>query len=134
MRVAVLGTGTMGGPMARNIAAAGIDVRVWNRTREHAEETGLEVAGTPAEAVDGADVMVTMLADGDIVADVAEQALESLGDDAIWLQMSTVGIAATERLATLAEERGVAFVDAPVSGTKQPAEQGELVVLASGPS
>src|SRR5881409_1527619 len=99
MLVAVLGAGTMGGPMARNIADAGIDVRVWNRTRERAQETGLEVADSPAEAVEGADVMLTMLADGDAVGEVAEQALSALGDDAVWLQMSTVGIAANEQLA-----------------------------------
>jgi 3-hydroxyisobutyrate dehydrogenase len=131
--VAVLGTGTMGAPMARNVADAGIDVRVWNRDHARAEQTGLEVAGTPADAVAGADAMLTMLADGDAVAEVAEQALPSLGDDAVWLQMSTVGIAGNERLVKMADERGVAFVDAPVSGTKQPAEQGELVILASGP-
>jgi 3-hydroxyisobutyrate dehydrogenase len=130
--VAVLGTGTMGAPMARNIAAAGMTVRVWNRTRERAEGAG-DVAGSPAEAVQGADAMLTMLADGEAVEEVAGQALGSLADDAVWLQMSTVGIAAPERLAKLAEDRGAAFVDAPVSGTKQPAEQGELVVLASGP-
>jgi 3-hydroxyisobutyrate dehydrogenase len=129
VRVAVLGTGTMGAPMARNIAAAGIDVRVWNRSRERAEETGLEVADSPAAAVEGADVMLTMLSDGDAVEEVVRDAL----GDAIWLQMSTVGIVANERLATMAEEHGVAFVDAPVSGTKKPAEDGELVVVASGP-
>jgi 3-hydroxyisobutyrate dehydrogenase len=127
--VAVLGTGTMGAAMARNIAAAGMDVRVWNRSRERAEETGLDVADSPTEAVEGADVMLTMLSDGDAVEEVAREAL----GDAVWLQMSTVGIAANERLAALAEERGVAFVDAPVSGTKKPAEDGELVVVASGP-
>jgi 3-hydroxyisobutyrate dehydrogenase len=131
--VAVLGTGTMGAPMARNVADAGIDVRVWNRDHARAEQTGLDAAGTPADAVAGADAMLTMLADGDAVAEVAEQALPSLGDDAVWLQMSTVGIAGNERLVKMADERGVAFVDAPVSGTKQPAEQGELVILASGP-
>jgi 3-hydroxyisobutyrate dehydrogenase len=129
VRVAVLGTGTMGAPMARNIAAAGIDVRVWNRSRERAEETGLEVADSPGAAVEGADVMLTMLSDGDAVEEVVRDAL----GDAIWLQMSTVGIVANERLATMAEQRGVAFVDAPVSGTKKPAEDGELVVVASGP-
>lgn len=133
MVVAVLGTGTMGAPMARNIAGAGIDLRVWNRRRERAEETGLEVADTPADAVRGADVMLTMLADGDAVEEVAAQALDALSGDAIWLQMSTVGIEANERLAKLAEEHGVTFVDAPVSGTKMPAEKGELVVVASGP-
>lgn len=132
MRVAVLGTGTMGAPMARNIADAGMDVRVWNRTRERAEGIA-EVADSAADAVRDADVMVTMLSDGDAVEAVARDALDALPDGAVWLQMSTVGIAANERLATLAEERGVAFVDAPVSGTKKPAEDGELVVVASGP-
>jgi 3-hydroxyisobutyrate dehydrogenase len=129
MVVAVLGTGTMGAPMARNIAAAGMTVRVWNRTRERAEGLDAELCESPADAVDGADVMLTMLSDGDAVEEVAREA----AGDAIWLQMSTVGIAANERLAAVAEERGVAFVDAPVSGTKKPAEDGELVVLASGP-
>ncbi|MEA2427584.1 MAG: 3-hydroxyisobutyrate dehydrogenase [Thermoleophilaceae bacterium] len=131
LTVAVLGTGTMGAAMARNIASAGMTVRAWNRTRERAEGLG-EVAGTPGEAVEGADVMLTMLPDGPAVEEVARQALDALRDDAVWLQMSTVGIEATERLARMAEERGVGFVDAPVSGTKQPAENGELVVLASG--
>lgn len=129
MVVTVLGTGTMGAPMARNIAAAGLEVRAWNRTRERAEDLDVPVFETPAEAVEGADVMLTMLSDGDAVEEVAREAL----GDALWLQMSTVGIAANERLAALAEERGVAFVDAPVSGTKKPAEDGELVVVASGP-
>jgi 3-hydroxyisobutyrate dehydrogenase len=132
LTVAVLGTGTMGAPMAQNLADAGVDVRVWNRTRERAEGLG-DMAETPARAVEGADAMLTMLADGSAVEEVAGQALEALGDEAIWLQMSTVGIAATERLAKMAEDRGVPFVDAPVLGTKQPAEEGELTVLASGP-
>ena len=123
----------MGAPMARNIVAAGMDVRVWNRTSERAEGIA-EVADTPADAVRDADVMLTMLSDGDAVEEVAGEALDALPDGAVWLQMSTVGIAANERLAKLAEDRGVAFVDAPVSGTKKPAEDGELVVVASGPS
>jgi 3-hydroxyisobutyrate dehydrogenase len=118
--------------MARNISGAGIDVRVWNRTPDRAEGLG-EVARSPAEAVEGADVMLTMLADGDAVEAVARDALGALSGDAVWLQMSTVGIVANERLAKLAEERGVTFVDAPVSGTKKPAEDGALMVLASGP-
>ena len=133
MVVAVLGTGTMGAAMARNIGAAGIPVRAWNRTPERAEGLGAEVVATPAEAVRGADAMLTMLSDGAAVEEVAGAALDALPDDAVWLQMSTVGIAANERLAAIAGQRGVAFVDAPVSGTKQPAESGELLVLASGP-
>jgi 3-hydroxyisobutyrate dehydrogenase len=136
--VAVLGTGIMGAPMAGNIARAGFPTRVWNRTRDKAEplaEAGAGVADSPAEAVDGADIVVTMLADGGAVESVMTDggALEAMRDDAIWLQTSTVGIAAIERLAQLAEQRGVTFVDAPVVGTKQPAEQGKLTVLASGP-
>ena len=134
--IAFLGTGIMGAPMARNTAAAGHDVRVWNRTREKAEAVdGVQVAGSPEEAVAGADVVVTVLADGDAVAAAMEDggALAAMADDALWLQMSTVGIAATEALAALAEERSVPFVDAPVLGTKAPAENGALTVLASGP-
>ncbi|MFL5827346.1 MAG: NAD(P)-dependent oxidoreductase, partial [Thermoleophilaceae bacterium] len=76
---------------------------------------------------------LTMLADGDAVRSVIEEAADSVPGAAIWLQMSTVGQEATERLAKLAEERGITFVDAPVLGTKQPAEQAQLIVLASGP-
>jgi 3-hydroxyisobutyrate dehydrogenase len=131
MIVAVLGTGTMGAPMARNILAAGIDVRVWNRTLEKARQVeGAEVCETPSEAARGADFVLTMLSDGNAV----EETVADLDfGDATWLQMSTIGIAATERLMKVAEDRGVTLVDAPVVGTKQPAEEGKLTVLASGP-
>ena len=133
MVVAVLGAGTMGAPMARCLLAAGIPVRVWNRTVSKAREVdGAEVCSSAAEAAAGADLVLTLLSDGDAVSssveDVSFEGVEA------WLQMSTVGVAATERLASVAGERGVAFVDAPVLGTKQPAEKGELIVLASGPS
>jgi 3-hydroxyisobutyrate dehydrogenase len=133
MRVSVLGTGIMGFPMARNIAAAGHEVRAWNRSRERAEELGehgVTVCDSAQEAVDGAEVVVTMLADGDAVADVAERIEFPAG--AVWAQMSTVGIEATDRLLAVAERAGVPLVDAPVTGTKAPAEQGKLTVLASG--
>jgi len=133
--VALLGTGTMGAGMARNIAAAGLTLRVWNRTAERAQPLAevAKVAGSVAEAVEGADVVVTMLYDADSVADTMEGARGSLGQDVVWLQQSTVGIDGTERLTKLAADLGVAFVDAPVLGTKKPAEEGALVVLASGP-
>jgi 3-hydroxyisobutyrate dehydrogenase len=137
LTVAVLGTGTMGGPMARNIAKAGMAVRAWNRTPDKAKAIEeAEAFPTAGEAAEGADIVVTMLADGSAVEDTMtgdDGALAGIEDGAVWLQMSTVGIAAAERLAALAEERRVAFVDAPVVGTKQPAENGELTVLASGP-
>lgn len=135
--IAVLGTGIMGAAMVRNLLAAGIEVRVWNRTREKAEplaDEGARVADTPAEAAEGAGFVLTMLADADTVAQaVGDGALSALSDDGVWLQMSTVGIEGHERLANLAEEHGVYYVDAPVLGTKEPAEQGQLIVLASGP-
>jgi 3-hydroxyisobutyrate dehydrogenase len=133
MRLAVLGTGIMGLPMARNLAEAGHQVRAYNRSRERAEplaEAGVAVYDSPSDAADGAEVVVTMLADGDAVAAVMEGI--ELPADAVWAQMSTVGIEATERLIARAGELGVPLVDAPVLGTKGPAEQGKLTVLAAG--
>jgi len=129
----------MGLPMARNIAKAGIEVRAWNRSREKAEpltEDGIELFETAAEAAAGASVVLTILSDADAVTSAMEGSdgvLAGAEDEALWLQMSTIGIEGTERCATLAEEHGLTLVDAPVVGTKQPAEQGKLTVLASGP-
>lgn len=133
--VAVLGTGTMGAPMARNLAQAGLDVRVWNRSRDKAEPLAdvATVATDVAEAVKGADVVLTMLYDTDSVAETMEQARGQYADSAIWLQQSTVGVAGTARLVGLAADLGLTYVDAPVLGTKKPAEDGALVVLAAGP-
>ena len=136
--VAVLGAGgIMGLAMARNLARDGYAIHAWNRSREKAEpltQDGARVAGSPAQAVEGADVIITMLADADAVTDAMADALTaSLPQDAIWLQMSTTGIEGTERCIELAREHDLAFLDAPVLGTKAPAEQGKLVVLASGP-
>ena len=143
--VAVLGAGgTMGLPIARNIAKAGLGVRAWNRTREKAEDLCTDgvtqLADTPADAASGGDqpvgIIVTILSDADAVIDVMEGddgAAAAASDGAIWLQMSTIGIEGTERCIEIAEEHDLKFVDAPVLGTKEPAEQGNLVVLASGP-
>jgi len=137
--VAVLGTGTMGGAMARRLCGAGFDVRVWNRTRERAEalaEAGAAVAAAPAEAADQADFVLTMLADGGAVEAAMfgpDGAAGSASDDAAWLQMSTVGVRSAELLGRGAAMRDLVYVDAPVLGTKGPAEQGQLLVLASGP-
>jgi 3-hydroxyisobutyrate dehydrogenase len=134
--VALLGTGAMGAGMAANIAGAGLPLRVWNRTRNKAEpltQVGATVADTPAEAVRGADVVLTMLFDADSVAATMEQAREGLTPGTVWLQQSTVGVEGSDRLVALAQELGVAYVDAPVLGTRGPAESGALVVLAAGP-
>jgi 3-hydroxyisobutyrate dehydrogenase len=135
VRVAVIGTGIMGAPIARNLASAGHDVLVWNRTREKAGQVdGAEVAETPAECARPAEALVTMLSDGDAVRAVMTDDVFEAAGDAVWLQMSTVGIAATEQLAALAREKGATFVDCPVLGTKAPAEDAKLIVLAAGPA
>jgi 3-hydroxyisobutyrate dehydrogenase len=126
MRVAVLGTGIMGAAMARNIAAAGHDVVVWNRTRDRAAETGLPVAETPQEAAREADVVVTMLYDLDAVQETVDGV--DFGD-AAWLQSSTVGLGVDELAARFSN-----LVDAPVMGSRKPAEDGQLTLLMSGPS
>ncbi len=137
--VALLGTGIMGSAMARRMRANGLAVRVWNRTRARAEAlraVGVEVADTPRAAASGADVLVTMLSDGPAVlqaVDGPDGALAGAGRGCVWLQTSTVGIEALGQLAERAERGGLPFVDAPVLGTKEPAERGELTVLAAGP-
>jgi 3-hydroxyisobutyrate dehydrogenase len=138
--VAVLGAGgTMGLPMARHIGEAGYDVRAWNRTREKAEplaEHGVELVDTPREAASDASIVLTILSDADAVIETVEGdagALAGTAPGATWLQMSTIGIEGTERCAALADQHDLVLVDAPVVGTKKPAEEGKLTVLASGP-
>jgi 3-hydroxyisobutyrate dehydrogenase len=133
--VAVLGTGIMGAGMARSLLRAGHEVRVWNRNADRAKplaEDGATVAADAAEAVRGADVLLTMLFDADSVLEVVGSAVEAVGPDAAWLQTSTVGLDGAERVAAFAAEHGVAVLDTPVLGTKTPAEQGTLTVLVSG--
>lgn len=138
--VAVLGAGgTMGLEMARHLARAGMDVRAWNRSRDKATPLaadGAQLTGSPAEAARGAGIVLTMLADtGAVLAamDGEHGALAAMDRGAVWLQMSTIGEEGTGRCERLAAERGIAFVDAPVLGTRQPAAEGKLVILASGP-
>lgn len=134
--VAVIGAGVMGAPMARNLARKGFTVKAWNRTRAKAEglaADGIVLADTPAEAVDGADVILTMLNDGDSVLGAMQLAASHLKRGAAWTQMSTVGIAAVGPLVAFAREHGLLFYDAPVQGSRQPAADGQLVILASGP-
>jgi 3-hydroxyisobutyrate dehydrogenase len=131
MQVALLGTGIMGAGMAKNIAKAGIPIKVWNRSRERAEplaEHGITVVDTAAEAVEGADVVITMLFDADAVEAVMKGV--TLAPDAVWAQMSTIGVEGTAKLAALSDR----FVDAPVLGSRQPAENGTLLVMAAGPA
>lgn len=139
-RIALLGAGgMMGSAIARNLLAGGFEVNAWNRSREKAEplgEDGATVCDTPAEAVEHAELMLTMLADADAVLSVAGNALaEPRGaGPRIWLQMSTIGEVGTSACQEIAHRRGVLFVDAPVLGSKEPARERKLVMLASGPA
>ncbi|MFF9569617.1 NAD(P)-dependent oxidoreductase [Streptomyces sp. NPDC014685] len=135
--VAVLGTGTMGSGMARSLLGAGLDVRAWNRTHARAvplADDGATVAETAEEAVRGADVVLTMLNDGPSVAAALDAAAGGLHAGQVLLQSTTVGPDATADLARRTAELGPVYLDAPVSGTKQPAEQGALTVFVAGPT
>ncbi len=134
--IAVLGTGTMGAPMARNLARAGLSVRAWNRSRAKAEPLaadGVTVADTPQEAVRGADVVLTMLHDGPAALDVMRAAAPGLRPGTVWVQSTTAGLEGLADLAAFAREHDLVIVDAPVVGTRRPAEEGTLTVLAAGP-
>ena len=136
-RVAVLGTGIMGAGMARSLLRSGLDVTVWNRSPGRAAPlaaAGAQVAGTAPEAVAGVDAVVTMLWDGGSVAEVMTGALAAAPDGVLWAQTSTVSLHdAGVRLPALAGRYGARYVDAPVLGTRQPAEEGKLLVLAAAP-
>ena len=128
----------MGRGMAANIARAGLAVRAWNRTREKAEplsDEGVTVCSTAAEAASSAGIVLTILSDTDAVTESMEGDDGALAGDvsgAIWLQMSTLGLEGIDRCAGLAGDAGLTIVDAPVLGTRKPAEDGELVVMAAG--
>jgi len=138
--VAFLGTGTMGHGMATSALRAGLPTVLWNRepeaTRDLADR-GADVADTAADAAARAGIVVTMVTNADAVVSIASDhgMLDALAPGAIWAQMSTIGVAGTQRVADLVESRrhDVTVLDAPVSGSKEPAEQGMLTIFASGP-
>jgi 3-hydroxyisobutyrate dehydrogenase len=136
LTVGVLGTGIMGAAMARNLARAGHTVHAWNRSRAKAEPLatdGVRITDTPADAVQGADVVLTMLYDGGTVLEVMREAAPALRPGTAWVQSTTAGLESMGSLADFAREHGLLFYDAPVLGTRQPAEAGQLTVLAAGP-
>lgn len=135
MRVTVLGTGAMGAGMAQSLLRAGIEVVVWNRTAERSEPLaadGAVVALDPIAAVDDADVVLAMLFDAAATLEVMAKVLPAMKEGAIFVQCATVGVDGATQTVSVAAEHGVAFLDCPVLGTKAPAEQGKLVMLASG--
>jgi 3-hydroxyisobutyrate dehydrogenase len=141
VRVAVLGTGIMGAAMTRNLVAAGLPTTVWDRSPAATlplAAAGAQAAATPAEAVRDAQVVITMLPTAEVMTSVVldGDVAAAFAQDAVWAQMGTIGLAATtaidSRLGQLRPD--VMFVDAPVSGSKGPAETGKLLILASGPA
>ncbi|AZC35282.1 NAD(P)-dependent oxidoreductase [Pseudomonas chlororaphis] len=137
LTLAVLGTGLIGAPVARNLSKHGFRVNAWNRTAAKAQALipeGIQAFPNPADAVQGADIVLTLLKDGPSVLQAMQAAAPALSKGTLWLQLSTVGIEDTAMLATFAAEHDLVFYDAPVQGTRQPAEQGQLIILASGPA
>jgi 3-hydroxyisobutyrate dehydrogenase len=139
--VAVIGAGIMGSAMARNLVTAGLDTRVWDRSPAATgplADAGAVVLASAREAVRDAGVVITMLPTADAVESVIFDggAAEAFADGCVWAQMGTIGVEATLRIRDrlAAQWPGVMFVDAPVSGSKGPAEQGQLLILASGPA
>ncbi|QDG61717.1 NAD(P)-dependent oxidoreductase [Pseudarthrobacter sp. NIBRBAC000502771] len=136
LKVAVLGTGIMGAAMARNLLRAGHEVSVWNRDGAKTEPLaadGARRAASPSDAVKAADVVLTMLYDAAAVEDVMRAAAPGVRPGMAWVQSTTVGVQDVPVLAKLAAELGLDLVEAPVSGTRAPAEAGQLLVLAAGP-
>jgi 3-hydroxyisobutyrate dehydrogenase len=139
--VAVIGTGIMGSAMAENLVAAGLTTRVWDRSASATgplADAGAAVAASARDAVQGAGVVITMLPTAEVVDSVIFDGgvADAFADGCVWAQMGTIGVDATLRMRDrLASRRpGVMFVDAPVSGSKGPAQQGQLLILASGPA
>ncbi len=138
--VAVIGTGIMGAAMATNLLAAGFRTSVWDRSPAPVEPlvaAGAIGAGSAREAVKDARVVITMLATPEAINSVIfdQGTIDGFAQGCVWAQMATVGLQETLEIARRVAVRrpDVAFVDAPVSGTKGPAERGELSILASGP-
>jgi 3-hydroxyisobutyrate dehydrogenase len=138
--VAVMGIGAMGHGMAASALRAGIPTIVWNRTPEATRDLaalGAEVAESAADAARRAAIVVTMVTDTEAVLSIArdEGMLAALAPGAIWVQMSTIGVRGIERVMALVEKErpDITLLDAPVSGSKDPAERGELTIFASGP-
>jgi 3-hydroxyisobutyrate dehydrogenase len=134
---AVLGAGALGAAMAARLGETAHEVRLWNRTPERARSAAAQAQGvtavaTATQAITDAPVVITVLRDGDAVAEVMGDVVAGLADGAVWIQASTVGPRSARELATLAHDHGVAYLDAPVSGSTTPAREGRLVWLVAG--
>ena len=136
-KVAFLGLGIMGRPQAANVCRAGFELTVWNRTRERAESfseehRGVEVAETPAEAARGADVVISMVPDVPEVEEVLFAAAEGMSEGALAVDMSTIAPTASVSIGKRLGDRGIHFLDAPVTGSRPKAEDGTLTIMVGG--
>lgn len=136
-RVAVLGLGIMGRAFAENLVKAGFSVSAYNRSegpRRQAAQAGVQTFDTPQQAVAGAKLVIMMLSTAEVTLQMTRKILPELGPGAVLVQMGTIGVEGTaELIDAVAEYPQVALIDAPVSGTKGPAQRGEVTILASGP-
>ncbi|WP_328186450.1 NAD(P)-dependent oxidoreductase [Marinobacter sp. OP 3.4] len=134
--VAFLGIGLMGAPMTRNLLDAGFPMTLWNRTASKCEpfRGQADIAASPAKAVADADIVITMLENGDVVEDVLirQGAMDALKSGAVLVDMSSVQPSLARRHGSLATERGAGYLDAPVSGGTRGAEAGTLSIMAGG--
>ncbi|MEO8745325.1 MAG: NAD(P)-dependent oxidoreductase [Candidatus Dormiibacterota bacterium] len=135
MRVTILGTGKMGGAMARRLQAAGHELTLWNRTRKRAEALGIgKVEATPAAAATGADVVISMLTDASAVraAYLGDDGAAKAADHQVFVDMSTAGPEVNKELAPVIERGGAQLVEAPVLGSTPAIETGTALVLVAG--
>ncbi|WPQ63591.1 NAD(P)-dependent oxidoreductase [Chitinophaga sancti] len=137
MKIGWAGLGNMGKPMVKNLVKAGFDVKVYNRTvakaNEFAKETGVTVAATPAELVKDVDCVITMVSDDAALQEIWDQLLAApLADGLLAIDMSTVSPDTTRAMAARVREKGIAYLDAPVSGSVKPAEDRQLIILVGG--
>jgi 3-hydroxyisobutyrate dehydrogenase len=136
VRVGLLGVGLMGSAMAGRLLDQGVAVTAWDRTPDHLhdlESRGADSAKEPADVVAGASAVITMLPTADVILEMVEPLLDAWNPETIWLQISSVGADEADQLTRVAEAHNVTIVDAPVSGSTHPAEEGQLTILASGP-
>ena len=136
VRVGLLGVGLMGSAMAHRLLDQGIAVTAWDRTPDHLQELASHGAHTvedPSDVMAGATAVITMLPTADVILELTEPLLDAWPEETIWLQMSSVGAAEADQLTRIADAHSVTIVDAPVSGSTHPAEQGQLTILGSGP-
>ena len=133
IQLALLGTGLMGAPMARNLVRAGHDLRVWNRSPDKARAVeGAQACDAAGDAVAGAEIVISMLADGPASEAVEMAAADGFADGAIWVEMASIRPAEARAAGERFAGRGMGYVDAPVSGGTKGAEAGTLAIMAGG--